>query len=254
MRKIILVLVAVAFLSASADAQLWKLRRYEVVASLGTTQFYGDIGGFSKGENLLGLKDISFKQTRFNFTTNVKYRIIEDVSVRLNFAFGGFRATDEKGSNELRGFKAVTKFFEPSVMGEYYFIKNKSENSFLRLKDSRRGFNALIPALDVYIFAGFGGLSYNVKPNDKLAPFVAEPKGFIPVIPAGVGLNLFYTSNISLGMELSARFTFSDNLDGYSSIYSKSNDMYHFVNFTFTYKINTGTNGLPKFIATSGRR
>ncbi len=254
MRKIILVLVAVAFLSASADAQLWKLRRYEVVASLGTTQFYGDIGGFSKGENLLGLKDISFKQTRFNFTTNIKYRIVDVASVRLNFAFGGFRATDEKGSNELRGFEAVTTFFEPSIMGEYYFIKNKNENSFLHLKDSRRGFNALIPALDVYVFGGFGGLSYKVKPNDKLAPFVTDPKGFIPVIPGGVGFNLFYTTNISLGMELSARLTFSDNIDGYSSVYSKSNDMYHFLNFTFTYKINTGDNGLPKFIAANRRR
>lgn len=254
MRKIILILVAIAFLPASADAQLWKLRRYEAVASLGTTQFYGDIGGFSKGENLMGLKDISFKQTRFNLTTSFKYRVIDVASVRLNFAFGGFRATDAKGSNEARGFEAVTTFFEPSIMGEYYFIKNKNENSFLHLKDSRRGFNALIPALDVYVFGGFGGLSYKVKPNDKLAPFVTEPKGFIPVIPAGVGFNLFYTTNISLGMELSARLTFSDNIDGYSSVYSKSNDMYHFLNFTFTYKINTGDNGLPKFMATNRRR
>ncbi len=253
MRKILLVFVGTVILLASADAQLWKLRRYEVVASLGTTQFYGDIGGFSKGDNLLGLKDISFKQTRFNFTTNVKFRITEEVSVRLNFAFGGFRATDAKGSNELRGFEAVTTFFEPSVMGEYYFIKNKNENSFLHLKDSRRGFNALIPALDVYVFGGFGGLSYKVKPNDKLAPFVTEAKGFTPIIPAGVGFNLFYSTYVSLGMELGARFTFSDNIDGYSSVYSKSNDTYHFLNFTLTYKINTGDNGLPKFIA-AGRR
>lgn len=253
MRKILLVFVGTVILFASADAQLWKLRRYEVAASLGTTQFYGDIGGFSKGDNLLGLKDISFKQTRFNFTTSVKYRIIDVASVRLNFAFGGFRATDAKGSNESRGFEAVTKFFEPSLMGEYYFIKNKNENSFLHLKDSRRGFNALIPALDVYIFGGFGGLSYKVNPNDKLAPFVTESKGFTPVIPIGAGLNLFYSSQISLGMELGARYTFSDNIDGYSSIYSKSNDTYHFLNFTLTYKINTGANGLPKFVASNRR-
>lgn len=253
MKKFLFLLVFLSFISMASDAQLWKLRRYEAVASIGTTQFYGDIGGFSKGENLMGLKDISFKQTRFNFTASFKYRIIDVASVRLNLAFGGFRATDAKGSNESRGFEAVTTFFEPTVMGEYYFVKNKSENSFLRLKDSRKGLNALIPALDIYTFAGFGGLAYKVNPNDKLAPRVTESKGFTPVIPIGVGLNLFYTSNISLGMEFGARFTFSDNIDGYSSIYSKSNDVYHFLNFTLTYKINTGYNGLPKFFAT-GRR
>lgn len=249
MRKILLLIVGVLLFSSTGNAQLWKLRRYEATASLGTTQFYGDIGGFSKGDNLLGLKDLSFRQTRFNLTTSLKYRIIDVVSVRLNLALGGFRATDARGSNESRGFEAVTTFFEPSLMGEYYFIKNKSENSFLSLKESRRGISALIPALDVYAFSGFGGLSYKVKPNDKLAPRVTETKGFTPIIPIGVGLNLFYSTNISLGMELGARYTFSDNIDGYTSIYSKSNDVYHFLNFTLTYKIKTGDNGLPKFTA-----
>ena len=174
MKKFIPILILLVFIFAEADSQLWKLRRYEAVASLGTTQFYGDIGGFSKGDNLLGLKDLSFKQTRFNLTTSFKYRIIDVVSVRLNLAFGGFRATDVRGSNESRGFEAVTTFFEPSLMGEYYFIKNKSENSFLNLKDSRKGISALIPALDVYAFTGFGGLSYKVKPNDNLAPRVTD--------------------------------------------------------------------------------
>jgi hypothetical protein len=247
MKKTLLVFIGVVFLSAIAEGQLWKLRRYEVVASLGTTQFYGDIGGFSKGDNYLGIKDFSFRQTRFNFTTAVKYRILDDVSVRLNLVYGGFHSTDVKGSNENRGFESKTSFFEPSILGEYYFIKNKGENSFLHMKDSRTGFSSLVPALDVYIFTGFGGLSYNVKPNDKLAPSVTEPKGFNPVIPLGAGINMFYSSYFNFGVELSGRLTFSDNIDGYTSTYSKSNDLYHFLNFTFTYKIKTGYNGLPSF-------
>jgi hypothetical protein len=138
-------------------------------------------------------------------------------------------------------------FFEPSILGEYYFIKNKGENSFLHMKDSRTGFRSLLPALDIYAFGGFGGLSYKVNPNNKLAPFVTEPKGFTPVIPIGFGVNMFYSSYFNFGVEVGGRFTFSDNLDGYTSAYSKSNDQYHFLNFTFTYKINTGDNGLPSF-------
>ncbi|MDO9580113.1 MAG: hypothetical protein Q7J06_06040 [Bacteroidales bacterium] len=127
-----------------------------VTTALGTTQFYGDIGGFSKGDNLLGLK---------------------------NF----------------------------------------------------------------YGFTGFVGLSFKVKPNDILSPKATATKGFTPVIPVGVGVNVFFSSYICFGAELSGRFTFSDDIDGYSSTYSKSNDLYQFLNFTFTYKIKTGENGLPSF-------
>lgn len=247
MRKFLLVFITIVFISAAADAQLWKIRRYEATASLGTTQFYGDIGGYSIGENLLGIKDFSFRHTRYNFTTAFKYRVLQDISVRLNLAFGSFHSTDTKGSNEARGFESVTSFFEPSLIGEYYFIKNKGENSFLNLKGTRSGFKTIFPALDFYVFGGIGALSYKVKPNDKLAPFVSTSRGFTPVIPVGIGVNMFYNSSYNLGVELSGRVTASDNIDGYTSIYSKSNDLYHFLNFTFTYKINTGSNGLPAF-------
>jgi len=233
--------------STALDAQLWKLRRYEVTAALGTTQFYGDIGGFSKGDNLLGLKDISFRQTRLNLTTNIKYRILDDVSVRVNFATGYFHSTDVRGSNKNRGFESITTFFEPSLLGEYYFIKNKGDNSFLTMKGDRTAMPSIFSSFDFYGFAGFGGLSYKVKPNDILAPMATKTSGFSPVIPAGVGVNMFFSSYINFGVELGARFTFSDDIDGYTSPYSKSNDTYHFLNFTFTYKINTGENGLPSF-------
>lgn len=247
MRKILLVFIILFVVSGSAEAQLWKVRRYEATASVGTTQFYGDIGGYSPGKNLLGIKDFNFRQTRYNITTAFKYRILSDVSIRLNLAFGSFHSTDMKGSNEARGFESVTTFFEPAVLGEYYLIKNKGENSFLQIKGSRHGFQALFPALDVYVFTGVGGLSYKVKPNDKLAPFVTEATGFTPVIPVGVGANMFYNSDFNFGVELSGRFTFSDNIDGYTSVNSKSNDLYHFLNFTFTYKINTSRKRLGVF-------
>jgi hypothetical protein len=252
MRKFLLVFLTIIFVSLSAEAQLWKVRRLEATASLGTTQFYGDIGGYSPGKNLLGIKDFSFSHTRYNITTAVKYRILNDVSIRLNLAFGSFHSTDAKGSNEARGFESVTSFFEPSILGEYYLIKNKGENSFLQLKGSRTGLQALFPALDVYVFTGVGGLSYKVKPNDKLAPFVTQPTGFTPVIPVGIGVNMFYNSNFNFGVELSGRFTFSDNIDGYTSAHSKSNDLYHFLNFTFTYKINTSREGLGSVFKSKG--
>jgi hypothetical protein len=247
MKKLLLTLAIPLFLFSCANAQLWKLRRYEITGGIGTTQLFGDIGGYSKGENALGLKDITISQTRFNFNTSFRYRIIDVLAVRLNLAFGYFYSNDATGSNEGRGFESSTGFFEPTILGEYYFIKNKGENSYVLMNKGKGGFQNILTKLDVYAFTGFGGLSFKVKPNDALAAMDQETKGFTPVIPLGFGVTLNYSSNIKFGVELSSRFTFSDYVDGYTSAYSQSNDLYHFLNFTFTYKIKTGQNGWPAF-------
>ena len=51
------------------------MKRYEAVAGFGPSFFFGDIGGYSKTKNILGFKDLSLHQTRFNFNANFKYRI-----------------------------------------------------------------------------------------------------------------------------------------------------------------------------------
>ena len=216
MRKFLIIIVALFFLSSISNAQLWKLRRYELTGGLGTTQFFGDIGGFSIGKNFLGLKDFTFRQTRINFSPGMKYRILDDVTVRLNLAFGYFHATDVRGSNESRVFESTTRFFEHSIIGEYYFIKSPGENSFLFMTGDRTVIQSLLSSLDLYGFAGFGGLSYKVRPNDLLAPRVTKTRGFSAVIPVGVGVNLIYSTYINFGLELSGRYAFSDNIDGYT--------------------------------------
>jgi hypothetical protein len=247
MRKILVLISALIFISSTLNAQLWKLKRYEVTAGIGVTQFFGDIGGFSKDKNLLGLKDFILHQTRLNLSLGMKYRILEDVSVRFNFAMGYFHSTDVKGSNEIRGLESSTLFFEPALIGEYYFIKNSRENSFLLMKGKENAPRSFFSKLDFYAFAGIGGLSFKVNPNELLEQTVTKKNGFTIIIPAGVGVKMLHTSNSSLGIELGGRYSFSDLIDGYTSSASKSNDVYYFLNFIFTYKIKTGENGLPSF-------
>jgi len=242
MKRSLVTIFTLFFLVTAANAQLWKLRRYEATAALGTTQFYGDIGGFSKGENILGIKDFSFRQTRYNISAGFRYRILEDVSVRLNLAVGSFHSIDIRGSNENRGFESRTFFFEPAILGEYYFIRNKLESSYLALSRKDIPPRSFFSSLDCYAFTGFGQLSYKVTPNEMLAPRATDSPGFTTILPFGVGVNYFFSGFINFGVELSGRLTFSDAIDGYTSVYSKSNDVYHFLNFTFTYKIDTKPN------------
>ncbi len=223
------------------------MRRVEIGGGPGITQFYGDIGGFSRGENMIGLKDFSFRQTRFNMNMNVRYRIIDRVSARVNFNFGSFHSTDVRGSNEGRGFESKSTFFEPSLLAEYYYLKNKGENSFLSLKGRGTPFKSFFSTMDCYAFTGVGSLSYKVKPNAALAGKLQETKGITPVIPFGLGANIMYSAAINLGAELGGRFTSSDYIEGYTSEYSQKNDIYFFFNFMFVYKIKTPERGMPSF-------
>jgi hypothetical protein len=247
MKRSVLIILLFCLLVPLSEAQLWRMRRYEAVAGLGPTIFMGDIGGFSNTKNILGIRDLSFLQTRFNLNFNFKYRISQDVNARLSLTYGFLHATDTRGSNEGRGFEASVSFFEPALIGEYYFIKNRAENSYLFSKGRGTGLGGFLRSLDFYAFTGIGGLSYSVRGNDKLISHGLEPGGFTAVIPFGLGATLVYSPDFNFGVEGGRRYSFSDNLDGYTSQYSSSNDVYYFFNFTITYKMKTGPNGLPSF-------
>jgi hypothetical protein len=250
MKRAAVVIILFCFLlQISPGQELWRRQRYEAMAGVGTTQFFGDVGGFSKGKNIIGLKDISFSQTRFNLSAGFKYRVLKDLNVRLNLAYGMLHATDKRGSNEARGYEASTSIFEPSVIGEYYFIKSSLGESYL-FSSGRGGFNGnIFSALEFYTFLGVGGVSYNVSPNAKLEAVGQKSGGFAPVIPVGVGATLLFRPQYNLGIELGGRYAFSDYLDGYTSQHSSSNDVYYFLSVTFTYKIRTEDNGLPSFLS-----
>jgi hypothetical protein len=247
MKRSFLALLFLCFLFTLTDAQIWMQKRYEVSLGIGPSFFFGDIGGYSKGVNVLGIRDFSFKQTRFNVNVNAKYRILEDLAARLSITTGIFHATDSRGSNEGRLYESTTQFIEPALIGEYYFIKNRVENSYLFTKGQQTGLGGIFKSLDFYIFTGIGGCKYTVNGNSALEAAGMNTGGFAVVIPGGVGTTYVYSNNFNFGIELTGRYVFSDNLDGYASQYSSSNDVYYFFNFTITYKLKTGPNGLPSF-------
>jgi hypothetical protein len=250
MKRSVLIGLFLSLIITAAEAQqdqLWKLRRYEVSVGIGPSFFFGDVGGYSKSQNILGIRDISSKQIRFNLNTNLKYRITNNFNARLSLTYGLFHATDIRGSNEMRGFTATMSVFEPSVIAEYYFIKNRNESSYIFTKGKEAGFARLMKSLDFYALTGLGGLFYTIKGNDELVSTGLDSGGITTVIPLGVGTTLIYSPDFNFGVELSGRYSFSDNLDGYTSQYSSSNDVYYFLNFTITYKLRTGPRGLPSF-------
>jgi hypothetical protein len=247
MKRSILTIILFCFIVSISSSQIWTLKRWEAVAGIGPSFFFGDIGGYSQTKNILGLKDITFQQTRFDFNASLRYRVNQYLNVRLSLTSGILRATDVRGSNENRGYQATTFIIEPALIGEFYFIKNKAEDSYLFNKGDKPDLIGLLKTLDFYVFTGIGGCGYSVKGNTALEKHGFNPGGFTAVVPIGLGSTLIYSPNFNFGVELSYRYSFSDNLDGYTSQYSRSNDVYYFLNFTITYRLKTGPNGLPSF-------
>lgn len=247
MKRYILAMLLLFLLIPYSEAQLWKRKRYEIVIGVGPSQFFGDVGGYSQGENWAGLKDLSFSGSSFNTNLGINYRFTRQFTTRLNMTYGRLRASDLRGSNVDRGYEAVTSIVEPSLLGQYYFSRNRSERSYLLSRKKPGIFGGFFKSLDFYVFTGVGGLYYSVNPNTALQPKVTETKGFVPVIPIGLGGTIVYTPNLTLGFELGGRYAFTDNLDGYTSQYSKSNDVYYFLNITIGFRLKSNANGLPSF-------
>ncbi|MBG0858800.1 MAG: hypothetical protein IQL11_04795 [Bacteroidales bacterium] len=249
MKRSITIILAILLAVPFSHGQLWKMRRWEIEAGVGPSLFFGDIGGFSRDKNLLGLRDLSYLQTRFDINASMRYRFARQFNARLNFSGGLLHATDQRGSNEGRELEALTTFFEGDLIAEYYFIKNKAERSYLFLRGrARRPLVTLLTSLDFYAFTGIGGIFYSVKPNERLETFGYETGGFTAVIPGGIGTTLIYNPNLNFGIELGGRYTFTDFLDGYTHPqFSEANDVYYFLNFIVTYKLKSGPRGLPRF-------
>ena len=239
MKKILVFLFVSLFTGLAGNAQSGNAGSYEFTGGIGATHIFGDIGGYSRGVNLIGLKDLSFRQTNLNLSAGIRYMILENVAARFSLAAGSFRSTDERGSNENRGFEAKCLFLEPTLTGEYYILRKDNGDN---LRSSRGITNrSLFSLLNVYVFTGVGGISYKINPNTVLEPRVSATRGFTAVIPAGAGASLNYSEALSFGIELSGRYAFSDNLDGYTSVYSKSNDVYYIFNLTVGYRIGMGS-------------
>jgi hypothetical protein len=247
MKRSILITFILCMTFSASKAQLWKLKRWEASMGVGPSVFFGDVGGYSRSDNILGIKDMSFYQTRFNVNGNLKYRVTRDLNARLSLTSGLLHATDIRGSNIGRGLEATTTFFEPAVIGEYSFIKNKTEGSYLFQKGKGTPMREIMRSLDVYVYSGIGGINYKVKGNTLLASYRMNNGGFAAVIPVGLGSSLVYSPDLNFGLEIGARYALTDYLDGYTSQYSEVNDVYYLINFTVTYKMKTGKNGLPSF-------
>lgn len=263
MRKAIFTtLVTLIIGSSLVSAQSWKLRRWEATAGIGTAHIFGDFTGESSlnNENLYGLKDVSFTDSRPSLMLALRFKATERLSARLNFIYGRGVANGTSGGANERDAIARTNLIEITPQAEYYFIsegrKYRSSAIF-----NRRGMTNYFSTISAYVFGGAGGLIFNPgKIDGTWINTVNEPEvnvgttQFTATFPVGVGFKYILDSRYVLGFEIGGRFTLSDYIDGFSPSAERligrdqsANDIYYFTSLNLSYKIKTKRNGLPEF-------
>jgi hypothetical protein len=230
------------------DAQRWKLRRYEALFGVGFLNYFGDVGGAATSDNWFGLKDLSIKHTRPSFYLGARYKIRENMGLKLNLMYGFIAGDDEGSKNNDRGFEFSSGMFEPSLQYEYSIISEEKRYQSSALFN-KRGMINNYSQINLYLYAGIGGVFFNPKVNDALKNAPAYDPNHSRagiVLPAGLGLKYVINQNWSIGGEFGIRFNTTDYLDAYSHPdFSKANDLYYFGFFNGIYRIRTSRSGAP---------
>ncbi len=244
-RSILLSIVALFIFSLSANSQIWKLKRYEAIIGLGGSFYMGDIGSITPEDNIAGIKDVVFANTRPVIHLGFRYKVWERVWVKLNVNYAWLYGNDSKyGSNQERGLVFSTPLLETTVQAEYAFIKDKSANNYLMVRG--KGIVSFTSNISFYGFAGMGPAFFWPKvledPNNRAATGYSK---VALVFPIGLGLKYGLSPNWMLGLDVGGRFTTTDYLDAFTSEWSSYNDNYFFATFHVIYNLDTSRKGWP---------
>jgi opacity protein-like surface antigen len=244
-RYLSILIIGLLFSVSAGNAQKWKLRRYEAIAGIGTAHYFGDIGGTADETNLLGLKDIEIFNTRPSIYVGARYKIRHNMAVKANFIFGFISGDDEGSRNNERNFAFSSKIFEPSAQFEYSVISEEHRYRSMAMFN-KRGMINNFSQFNVYGFAGVGAvMAFPKAKKDLVDRYDPDHSKVGLAFPLGIGVKYVFSSHLSLGLEFGGRFTTSDYLDGYTSQYSKANDVYYFAVFHAIYRVKTSRRGFP---------
>ena len=186
----------------------------------------GGIGGFNyAGDLVRGYKITDLRPGVFGF---YKFNFSDAFSTRLSLTYGKITGSDSNPVDPaaaLRDASFSATALEGAITFEYNFLDYKHDKSPIKWSP--------------YFFGGFGMLRVSgIETTDDFNKFQ-------PVLPIGLGIKHLVGKKYSLGLELGARKTFFDLLDGVSDgdLTNKNfqfgnpsdNDWYYFIGISFSY-------------------
>lgn len=238
MRKITTVILLLV-VTITGNSQTQKSSKLEVFGGFPINHYFGDIGGSSSGNNLMGIKDIGFKALRPGISLGGVYHFNQRLAIQGSANLGLIANTDAGSRNDARDYAFSTFITEVSATTVFYLIPESERNYFYNIMQLRGGLRHISKPISLYVFAGAGGLKYSVKAKNNLVDSdrFNDSETFTVVLPFGVGIKYHLFPRTLFGVELGARYVLSDYIDGFSSAQSKFNDIYYTLNFKIYYKL-----------------
>ena len=251
MQKLLVFIVSFCLIVSFADAQGNRKRRstsfrikkqpykYELICSLGATNFLGDLGGANQiGTN--GFKDLEISLTRPSLGASMRISLMNYLTAKGNFFWGNVRGNDKltlEPARNLRNLNFKSNLFELSGQLEFNFMKSYKGHVY-QIKGVR---GAKHNYKNVFLFAGGGAVHFNPKgfydgkwydlqpigtegqgridPSNPGNPIKKKYKRTTGIILLGGGIRFAINRYWGFGVELGIRKTFSDYLDDVSTVY-----------------------------------
>lgn len=214
----------------------FKLARFKgslfvVLACIGITVSAQNIefGGMVGASNYSG--DVSEQKMRMD-QTNLAFGFLGRYNINQRWSFKGFVGYGKVSGADSLAAKAETRIRNTNFSSVIYEFSAQFEYNLVRNNLSNRGSKPLIP----YLYAGVGMFNFNPKTifngeEYELQPLGTEGQGTTLYndrkkydltticFPMGIGLKKRITQNICVGIEIGARFTFTNYIDDVGGTY-----------------------------------
>lgn len=203
-----------ATFSAKAQSLKLQLKDSEVFFGVGSTNYFGDIGG--RDRTITGAQaffdhlDIDLWQTRVMLTAGARATPWKSVAISAQLAANFLSGNDLRSNYAWRGYAFNTSVIECSAQVEYYFAHR-------------------ITGFAPFGFAGFGAMYYQYANNEDVT------SKWYPgnTILLGLGIRFPELKRVTHSLDAGFHFATTDNLDGYKSDRGSS-DLF----FVISYKLN----------------
>ena len=241
LKKYYIKILAVLLLSNSVFAQTfarrdsWKKERKEIYFSVGAANFLGDLGGLNRIGTHYSYADIEMHLTKTAWSAGYRYRISKKWATNSSFSFlqvSGNDALTKEPIRNNRNLNFKSNIFELSTKVEFALSFDKHGNRYKIKKTMFRRYHSY--GSYYYLTAGIGAFYYNPKEQYggnwyTIHDYDLEgqglpggPKQFKRVsisIPMGIGARYSLGRRVSIGIEYLFRKTFTDYIDGVSTVY-----------------------------------
>ena len=152
----LIILLSVVF--SGINAQHWKFLRHELVGSIGTSNFFGELGGANDigSSGIKGFKDLDFKLTRPSFNAGYRFYINPKFAIKGTLTYGRLNGDDAQTTERFRQNRNLhfrSPLIELSAQFEYYPLNEYFGHLYRTNGVVGKKVNHFSP----YLFVGVGG-------------------------------------------------------------------------------------------------